>query len=96
MPTFIDSPWGPIDVDERGLVNTGITMIEPAIRATDTGGNPIILLGLRDGEPSALIADVDGKLRWVELEKVQLDWRYDFKKEAWADTSGKLMEDETE
>lgn len=92
MATLVKSDFGEIDIEAREAMNSGgVAIFNPAIKATLTdGGNPVIILGVDGGQ--VLTVDVDGKLHWIPVTRVQLDWRYDFKKEAWVDGNNVNLE----
>ena len=97
MPTLVDSPWGPMDIDTgegaSSSVSDRISIFDPAIRATGgPDGNPLIILGIRTAQPQLLIVDANGKLLWEELDRVVLDWRFNFTDETWIDTHGNQLE----
>jgi len=96
MATVVETDYGPIDIETREATSSmsdGVAIFNPAIKATHiTSGHPVIVLAVEGA--SVLTVDVDGKLHWIVTDKVQLDWRYDFKKEKWIDGAGVALEDE--
>lgn len=94
MATTIDSPFGPIDIDAREAQGvSSIAIIDPAIRAVDEGGNPIVLIVYEEGG-RFLAIDANGKIVPKGLNHITTDWRYDFAKERWVDTNGHDLEGE--
>jgi len=90
MPTFIDSDFGPISLDPNEVQPVSLAIFNPAIKATlRPNGTPGIVLAIKDH--SLLVVDGEGQLFWVDITQVQLDWRYNFKKDDWEDTSGESL-----
>lgn len=90
MATMVPSPYGPIDIETGEAISmNGVTILNPAIKGSYKE-NPSIILGIEADR--ALVVDVDGKLNWVPIKDVQLDWRYDFKAEGWVDATGETLE----
>lgn len=96
MPTYVDSPFGPIDIDAReaqGMSNVAI--FNPALKGKIVPDEaPAIVLAVDAGE--LLIVDGNGKLAWLDVDRIQLDWSYDFKTEKWVDADGQSLEEEAE
>jgi hypothetical protein len=92
MATTIDSEWGPIDLEAReaqGAVSE-LQVLNPAVKATDEQGNPIILfIALKDG---FIVVDGEGRPFRKSFEDVQFDWRYDYRTQKWIDTAGETIE----
>lgn len=93
MPTYVDSPYGPIDIEAREAHSTvsNIQVLSPAIKATDEADNPLILFMARD-DGAFLAIDTNGRPEWKPYQDVQFDWRYDYKSESWIDSAGASLE----
>ena len=93
MPTFIDSDFGPIDLDkmEATGVSEGVAIFNPALKGKTIPGEGVcIVLAMKEAQLMVVLDD--GRLAWKSASEVQLDWRYDFAKEQWVDGNGESLE----